>query len=117
MYSTYNGYLAGGGTLPQDRYLILAKRAAYIIDRETMGRARDAPADMADALADCECELIGLLDGGYFSANGVQSFNTDGYSETRADTAQSRAALLELLGRYLTVPENLLGGFGGRAFV
>lgn len=116
MYSTYDLYQKNGGTLDQSSYLILAKKAAYILDHETMGRARDAPASMAEALADCECALIDALAEGHFAADGVQSFNNDGYSETRTAAKESRAALRSLLARYLTVPVNLLG-FGGHAFV
>lgn len=116
MYSTYDLYQENGGTLDQSSYLILAKKAAYILDHETMGRARDAPASMAEALADCECALIDALAAGHFAADGVQSFNNDGYSETRTAAKESRAALRSLLARYLTVPVNLLG-FGGHAFV
>lgn len=116
MYSTYDLYQENGGTLDQSSYLILAKKAAYILDHETMGRARDAPASMAGALADCECALIDALAVGHFAADGVQSFNNDGYSETRTAAKESRAALRSLLARYLTVPVNLLG-FGGHAFV
>ena len=116
MYSNYEIYQENGGTLDQKDYQILAKKAAYILDHETMGRARDAPACMAEALADCECALVDALDAGYFSADGVQSFNNDGYSETRAAAKESRAALRSLLAQYLTVPVNLLG-FGGHAFV
>lgn len=116
MYSTYEIYQQNGGTLDQKNYQILAKKAAYILDHETMGRARDAPAPMADALADCECAIIDALAAGHFAADGVQSFNNDGYSETRAVAKESRAALRSLLARYLTVPVNLLG-FGGHAFV
>lgn len=116
MYSTYDLYQKNGGTLDQSSYLILAKKAAYILDHETMGRARDAPASMAEALADCECAIIDALAAGHFAADGVQSFNNDGYSETRAVAKESRAALRSLLARYLTVPVNLLG-FGGHAFV
>lgn len=116
MYSTYDLYQENGGTLDQSSYLILAKKAAYILDHETMGRARDAPASMAEALADCECALIDALANGHFAADGVQSFTNDGYSETRVPSKESRAALRSLLARYLTVPVNLLG-FGGHAFV
>lgn len=116
MYSTYDLYQKNGGTLDQSSYLILAKKAAYILDHETMGRARDAPASMDEALADCECALIDALADGHFAADGVQSFNNDGYSETRTAAKESRAALRSLLARYLTVPVNLLG-FGGHAFV
>lgn len=116
MYSTYEIYQQNGGTLDQKNYQILAKKAAYILDHETMGRARDAPASMAEALADCECALIDALAAGHFAADGVQSFNNDGYSETRAAAKESRAALRSLLAQYLTVPVNLLG-FGGHAFV
>ena len=116
MYSTYDLYQKNGGTLDQSSYLFLAKKAAYILDHETMGRARDAPASMAEALADCECALIDALAEGHFAADGVQSFNNDGYSETRTAAKESRAALRSLLARYLTVPVNLLG-FGGHAFV
>ncbi|HIZ47626.1 MAG TPA: hypothetical protein H9810_02755 [Candidatus Gemmiger excrementavium] len=116
MYSTYDLYQKNGGTLDQSSYLILAKKAAYILDHETMGRARDAPASMAEALADCECAIIDALADGHFAADGVQSFNNDGYSETRTAAKESRAALRSLLARYLTVPVNLLG-FGGHAFV
>lgn len=116
MYSTYDLYQENGGTLDQSSYLILAKQAAYILDHETMGRARDAPASMAEALADCECALIDALAAGHFATDGVQSFNNDGYSETRTAAKESRAALRSLLARYLTVPVNLLG-FGGHAFV
>lgn len=116
MHSTYDLYQENGGTLDQSSYLILAKKAAYILDHETMGRARDAPASMAEALADCECALIEALAAGHFAADGVQSFNNDGYSETRTAAKESRAALRSLLARYLTVPVNLLG-FGGHAFV
>lgn len=116
MYSTYDLYQKNGGTLDQSSYLILAKKAAYILDHETMGRARDAPASMAEALADCECALIDALAEGHFAADGVQSFNNDGYSETRTAAKESRAALRSMLARYLTVPVNLLG-FGGHAFV
>lgn len=116
MYSTYNLYQENGGTLDQKHYQILAKKAAYILDHETMERARDAPASMAEALADCECALIDALAEGHFAADGVQSFNNDGYSETRTAAKESRAALRSLLARYLTVPVNLLG-FGGHAFV
>lgn len=116
MYSTYDLYQKNGGTLDQSSYLILAKKAAYILDHETMGRARDAPASMAEALADCECAIIDALAAGHFAADGVQSFNNDGYSETRAVAKESRAALRSLLARYLTVPVNLLG-FAGHACV
>ena len=116
MYSTYDLYQKNGGTLDQKHYQILAKKAAYILDHATMGRARDAPASMAEALADCECALIDALAAGHFAADGVQSFNNDGYSETRTAAKESRAALRSLLARYLTVPVNLLG-FGGHAFV
>ena len=51
MYSTYDLYQENGGTLDQSSYLILAKKAAYILDHETMGRARDAPASMAEAFS------------------------------------------------------------------
>ena len=116
MYSTYDLYQENGGTLDQSSYLILAKKAAYILDHETMGRARDAPASMVEALADCECALIDALAAGHFAADGVQSFNNDGYSETRTAAKESRAALRSLLARYLTVPVNLLG-FAGHAIV
>lgn len=116
MYSTYGKYLENGGTLPEEEYERKAKKAAYIIDHETMGQARDAPACMADALCDCECALIDALAAGNFSSDGVQSFSNDGYSETRVTGAESRAALRRLLADYLTVPVNLLV-FAGHAFV
>lgn len=116
MYSTYRDYLENGGTLPEEEYERKGKKAAYIIDHETMGRARDAPACMADALCDCECALIDALTAGNFSSDGVQSFTNDGYSETRVTTAESRAALRSLLADYLSVPVNLLV-FAGHAFV
>ena len=47
---------------------------------------------------------------------GVQSFNTDGYSETRATMAESKAALRSLLERYLTQPVDLLR-LAGYAYV
>lgn len=116
MYSTYEIYQQNGGALDQKHYQILAKKAAYILDHETMGRARDAPASMADALCDCECALIDALAAGNFSSDGVQSFSNDGYSETRVTEAESRATLRRLLADYLTVPVNLLV-FAGHAFV
>lgn len=119
MYSSYDQYQANGGTLPEGRYCILAKQAGYIIDAATMGRARDAPSSMAEPLADCECALVDSLAAGAFNAGqtgGVQSFNTDGYSETRATTAESKAALRSLLERYLTQPVNLLA-VAGYAYV
>lgn len=116
MYSTYWEYLEQGGTLSQYEYLKNGKRAAYIIDRETMGQARDAPASMAKALRDCECALIDALAEGNFSSDRIQSFTNDGYSETRVTAAESREALRSLLAEYLTVPVNLLT-FAGRAFV
>lgn len=119
MYSTYDQYRENGGTLTESAYALLAKKAAYLIDHATMGRARDAPASMADALSDCECALVDTLAArqaaGHTQADGVQSFSTDGYSETRATAAEDRAALRRLLAAYLTVPENLLG-LAGRAF-
>ena len=116
MYSTYAEYQARGGTLPEPDYRKHGTRASYIIDHHTMGRARDAPACMADALCDCECALIDALAEGHFARDGVQSFTNDGYSETRATAAQPRAALRGLLAEYLTVPVNLLA-FAGRAVV
>ena len=119
MYSSYVQYQANGGTLPEDRYNILAKQAGYLIDAATMGRARDAPDSMAEPLADCECALVDSLAAGAFNAGqtgGVQSFTNDGYSETRATAAESKAALLSLLGRYLTQPVNLLA-VAGYAYV
>lgn len=120
MYSSYEQYQANGGTLPESRYNILAKKAGYIIDTATMGRARDAPESMAEPLADCECALVNSLAArqaaGRSDADGIQSFTNDGYSETRAAAKESRAALRSLLAQYLTVPVNLLG-VGGHAFV
>lgn len=118
MYSSYDQYQANGGTLPESRYYILAKQAGYIIDAATRGRARDAPSSMAEPLADCECALVDSLAAGAFNAGqtGVQSFNTDGYSETRATTAESKAALRSLLERYLTQPVDLLR-LAGYAYV
>ena len=116
MYSSYDQYLANGGTLPEDRYYILAKQAGYLIAAATMGRARDAPASMAEPLADCECALVDSLaakqSAGRAEADGIQSFTNDGYSETRATAAESKAALRSLLGRYLTQPVNLLAAAG-----
>ncbi len=116
MYSSYDQYQANGGTLPEGRYTILAKQAGYIIDAATMGRARDAPASMAEPLADCECALVDSLaakqSAGRAEADGIQSFTNDGYSETRATAAESKAALRSLLGRYLTQPVNLLAAAG-----
>ena len=68
MYSSYDQYQANGGTLPEDRYNILAKQAGYLIDSATMGRARDAPDSMAEPLADCECALVDSLAAGAFKA-------------------------------------------------
>ena len=116
MYSSYDQYQANGGTLPEGRYTILAKQAGYIIDAATMGRARDAPASLAEPLADCECALVDSLaakqSAGRAAADGIQSFTNDGYSETRATAAESKAALRSLLGRYLTQPVNLLAAAG-----
>ena len=108
MYSTYEKYLENGGTLSEQDYEHKGKRAAYLIDYETMGVARDAPASMADALCDCECALIDALAAGSFSGDDVQSFSNDGYSETRSSWAQARKALRGLLSQYLTFPINLL---------
>lgn len=116
MYSTYDKYQGNGGSLPEEEYRRKGKKAAYIIDYETMGRARDAPACMADALCDCECALIDALAAGLFSSDGIQSFSNDGYSETRFSEKESRAVLRRLLAEYLTVPVNLLV-FSGHAFV
>lgn len=116
MYSNFEQYRNGGGQLKVDQYNRLAKRAGYLIDYYTMGRARDAPASMAQALADCECALIDQMAQGRFAFDGITSFSNDGYSETRAADAESRAALRSLLASYLTVPENLLG-LAGRACV
>lgn len=116
MYSTYDKYLKSGGTLSEQNYERIAKKAAYIIDHETMGRARNASASMVDALCDCECALIDALAAGNFSYGGVQSFSNDGYSETRCTATESRAALRSLLADYLTEPENLLV-FAGHGFV
>ena len=116
IYSDYEVYRQNGGALDQSSYLILAKKAAYILDHETMGRARDAPASMAEPLADCECALVDSLaakqSAGRAEADGIQSFTNDGYSETRATAAESKAALRSLLGRYLTQPVNLLAAAG-----
>ena len=111
MYSTFEQYKADGGTLPEDQYNVLAKQAAYMIDAATMDRARDAPESMAEPLADCECALVDAMAAGAFTAGKtgcVQSFNNDGYSETRATATESKAALRSLLARYLTQPVNLL---------
>ncbi len=119
MYSSYEQYQMGGGTLTLQQYLPLARQAAYMIDAATMGRARDAPGCMAEPLSDCECALVDSLAAGAFSAGqtgGVQSFTNDGYSETRATAAESKAALRGLLGRYLTQPVNLLA-VTGHAYV
>lgn len=115
MYSSYEQYTENGGTLSDDQYMILAKQAGYIIDAATMGRARDAPDSMAQPLADCECALVDSLAAGAFNAGqtgSVQSFTNDGYSETRATAAESKAALRSLLARYLTQPVNLLAVAG-----
>lgn len=119
MYSRYQQYQMGGGTLTLQQYLPLARQAAYMIDAATMGRARDAPGCMAEPLADCECALVDSLAAGAFSAGqtgGVQSFTNDGYSETRATAAESKAALRGLLARYLTQPVDLLA-VAGYAYV
>ena len=120
MYSSYDQYKENGGTLPETRYNILARQAAYIINAATMGRARDAPSSMAGPLADCECALIDSLAArqaaGRAEADGIQSFTNDGYSETRATAAESKAAMRGLLARYLTQPVNLLA-VAGYAYV
>lgn len=115
MYSSYDQYQANGGTLPEDRYNVLAKQAMYMIDAATMGQAPSAPACMATPLADCECALVDAMAAGAFAAGrtgGVQSFTNDGYSETSATAAESNAALRGLLARYLTQPVNLLAAAG-----
>lgn len=120
MYSSYDQYLANGGTLTIQQYLPLASQAAYMIDAATMGRARDAPGCMAEPLADCECVLVDSLAArqaaGRSDADGIQSFTNDGYSETRATAAEYKAALRDLLARYLTQPVNLLA-VAGHAYV
>ena len=73
------------------------------------------PIPWPSQLADCECALVDSLAAGAFNAGqtgGVQSFTNDGYSETRATAAESKAALRSLLGRYLTQPVNLLAAAG-----
>ena len=115
MYSTFEQYKTDGGALPEDQYNVLAKQAAYMIDAATMGRARDAPSSLAAPLSDCECALVDAMAAGAFAAGqtgGVQSFNNDGYSETRTTSTESKAALRGLLARYLTQPVNLLAVTG-----
>ena len=110
MYSNYQQYQQRGGTLPENEYQALAQRASEIIDYYTAGRAAGAET-MAPAISACECELVGFLDaGGDVSAAAVQSENNDGYSVTYADMTQAEKtqAMLSILKRYLTFPENLM---------
>lgn len=105
-----------GHAVEQDAFPALCAKARQIIHRETMGRDETAPECMQRALADCTCALIEALAAGHFTADGVQSFTNDGYSETRVSAKESRAALRSLLATYLSEPVNLLG-FAARAFV
>ncbi len=108
------------GARDEAAYRRLAIGAAGEINLRTFGRAATAPAAMAGALRDCECELVDIL----FSMEqsyallpqGIASVNNDGFSAatgTGAGRADSRAVLHSaeiraVCHKHLLAPVNLL---------
>lgn len=115
-HDTYNGKLSEG------EYRRMAIQAAAEIDLRTLGRAQEAPAEMAAALQNCECELVDAMHG-FDEAHeilpvGIQSINNDGYSVSAGSSNAAGAATSRLQSedtvlraiciKYLTRPVNLM---------
>lgn len=109
-YSTYSTYLAQGGQLSEQAYLVQAERAAREIDLHTFGRAEKHRDSLADTLAMCECALVDALASAQAVPVGIASESNDGYSisySQNAKTEQNRN-IESILMRYLLEPVNLL---------
>lgn len=120
-YSTWEYYhVAYHGTLSETEYARMAIQAAGEINRRTFGRAKTAPADMADALRDCECELVDALASFAKSyallPKGINSINNDGlsvstsYGSSKTDSREAgeRAEIRGICQKYLLFPVNLM---------
>ena len=121
-YSTWE-YYSGTfhGELSQEQYLRESIRAAGMINRLTYGSAKTAPAEMAEALAICECEIVDVLFAFRQSFSqlprGMRSINNDGFSASAesgyAQSTSSReeeelASAREICINYLLEPRNLM---------
>ena len=126
-YSTWEYYHAEyHGTMGEGVYTKQAIKAAGEINRRTYGRAKTAPADMADALRDCECELVDAL--ASFDASfallpkGISSINNDGlsvatsYGSSKTDSREAAqgAEVRAICQKYLLEPVNLMYSGVGR---
>lgn len=120
-YSTWEYYHGEyHGNLSEGVYTRQAIKAAAEINQRTFGRAKAAPAYMADALRDCECELVDAL--ASFEASyallpmGIASINNDGLSVSANSgnaniggrEATQRAEVRAICQKYLMAPENLM---------
>lgn len=120
-YASYDDYSGTWhGDMPEAEFEKWAARASIEIDRLTTGRAADAPAYMARALALCCCALADALqrqDSTALATQGgaIAAESVDGYSVTWRDGADSGgmaaaadAALLAICRKYLCWPVNLM---------
>lgn len=120
-YSTWDYYRDEyRGALDEGDYTREAIKAAGEIDRRTFGRAKSAPATMAAAIQNCECELVDALysfEQSYEALpKGLSSLNNDGLSAVSSygssmrnsrETAQS-AEIRDICQKYLLDPINLM---------
>ena len=120
-YSTWDYYHSEyHGTLAEGDYTRMAIQAYGEINRRTFGRAKSAPADMADALRDCECELVDALASFAQSyallPKGINSINNDGlsvstsYGSSNTDSREAgeQAEIRDICQKYLLFPVNLM---------
>lgn len=112
-YSSFAFYRGEfGGKLDEAAYDAFAPRAAAEIDRRCFGRGRGLlGADMGDALARCECELVEVLHGYAQVPFGVESLDNDGLR--MAFAGGQEAACAGVCRRWLTRPVNLMYAGGG----
>lgn len=126
-YSTWEYYCEEYcGALGEDGYSKLAHKAFGEINRRTFGQAKAAPASMAEALRDCECELVDVLasfeDSYALLPKGINSINNDGFSasasggNSKTDSRESveDAEIRLICQRYLLYPVNLMYAGVGR---
>ncbi len=115
-YSTWE-YYSGvwRGTQGETEYARLALWAAGEINSRTFCRSLSAPASMAGALRDCECELVDAM-AAHKAADsllptGISSINNDGLSVSAGPAdrkAAQSAEVQDICRKHLLRPVNLL---------
>lgn len=110
MYSTYELYISLGGSMTETEYQSAATAAWDKMVYYTFGRIANAPAEMQEKAAHCECRIADILHSAAELPIGVTAEGNDGVSVSYSQSAQrdTEQQIYRVCREHLTFPVNLM---------